>query len=212
MSKGIIYILTNPVMPGLIKIGLTEKNDVRDRVSQLYRGSTGVPVPFEIYYAAEVPNVEKVEKSLHEGFGEHRLNPKREFFRMNPERVIAMLQMVDPKTLDLDKIDIPTTEEDKEEQEILKTSRTSAPAFRFSMLGIEIGEELVFSRDSNIKCTVISDRRVKYQEKEYALSALAQELLGFTYGVQGPLYWTYKGKLLTDLREEKEKELIDSDE
>ncbi|MGL5255125.1 MAG: GIY-YIG nuclease family protein [Brevinema sp.] len=161
-------------------------------------------MPFEIYYAAEVPNVEKVEKSLHNGFVDHRISPKREFFRMNPELVIAMLQMVDPKALDLDKIDVPTTAEDKEEQEILKTSRRPAPRFNFTMLGIEQGEELIFVRDDSIKCSVVSDREVEYQGKKYFLSSLSQELLGYKYGVQGPNFWIYKGKLLTEIREEKE--------
>ena len=51
-----VYILTNEAMPGLIK-------------KQLY--STGVPLPFELFYACEVSNCVSVESKLHDAFGDH---------------------------------------------------------------------------------------------------------------------------------------------
>lgn len=35
----IVYVLTNPAMPGLVKIGYTTQEDVKMRIAQLY--STG---------------------------------------------------------------------------------------------------------------------------------------------------------------------------
>ncbi|MFN3446329.1 MAG: GIY-YIG nuclease family protein, partial [Bacteroidia bacterium] len=43
MEQGLIYILTNPAMPGLVKIGKTNRADVKQRMFELY--STGGPVP-----------------------------------------------------------------------------------------------------------------------------------------------------------------------
>lgn len=77
-SPGIVYILSNPAMPNIIKLGITTQEDVKLRMAQLY--STGVPLPFECVYAAKVSNFEKVEKALHTAFGPDRVNPKREFF------------------------------------------------------------------------------------------------------------------------------------
>jgi hypothetical protein len=56
---GIIYILTNEAMPGYIKIGKT--GDLGTRVKDLSR-ATGVPLPFEVFYAAEVDDVDFVER------------------------------------------------------------------------------------------------------------------------------------------------------
>lgn len=41
----IVYVLTNPSMPGLVKIGKTTQKEVSERMTQLY--TTGVPTPFE---------------------------------------------------------------------------------------------------------------------------------------------------------------------
>jgi len=43
MEYGIVYLLTNPVMPGLVKIGMTTQEDIDKRMKELY--TTGVPVP-----------------------------------------------------------------------------------------------------------------------------------------------------------------------
>jgi len=51
-NLGIIYVLTNPAMSGLVKIGKTSRNSVDGRLNELY--STGVPVPFECAFAARV--------------------------------------------------------------------------------------------------------------------------------------------------------------
>ena len=46
-NYGIVYALTNPAMPGLVKIGMTSKLEIDQRKNQLYFGSSGVPLPFE---------------------------------------------------------------------------------------------------------------------------------------------------------------------
>lgn len=48
-KQGIVYILSNEAMPGLLKIGLTTRKDLSARLRELY--TTGVPVPFRCEYA-----------------------------------------------------------------------------------------------------------------------------------------------------------------
>lgn len=85
----IVYVLTNPAMPGLIKIGRTTQEDANSRIAQLY--GTGVPVPFRLEFACKVPNSDEVETALHIAFAPWRVNPKREFFRMEADQAIAIL-------------------------------------------------------------------------------------------------------------------------
>jgi hypothetical protein len=77
----------------LVKIGYTSQADAKDRIAQLY--GTGVPVPFNLEYAARVDNAEKVEEALHTAFAPNRINPKREFFRIEPEQAIAILRILE---------------------------------------------------------------------------------------------------------------------
>ena len=71
---GIVYVLTNPAMPGLVKIGMTSRNNIDERMKELY--GTGVPVPFECKYACKVKSsdCEKIEKALHTAFAPDRIN------------------------------------------------------------------------------------------------------------------------------------------
>ena len=76
MSKGIIYVLSNPAMPDIVKIGKT--TNINQRLSSLY--SSGVPLPFKCVYAKEVDDMNFAEVKLHAGLSSTRINEKREFF------------------------------------------------------------------------------------------------------------------------------------
>lgn len=41
-NYGIVYVLTNPAMPGLVKIGMTNRDSVDARLKELF--NTSVPV------------------------------------------------------------------------------------------------------------------------------------------------------------------------
>ena len=89
MSK-IVYVLTNPVVPGVLKIGKTDRDDVAKRVKELF--TTGVPVPFDCVYAANVKDNTETEQTLHKKFASQRINPKREFFWLSPKEAVDALK------------------------------------------------------------------------------------------------------------------------
>lgn len=82
MSKGYVYILTNPSMPGLVKIGKTTR-DPESRAHELYQ--TGVPTPFVVHGSFKTPDCDWLEISLHREFAEVRVNDSREFFQMSAD-------------------------------------------------------------------------------------------------------------------------------
>ena len=200
----IVYLLTNPVMPDLVKIGRTA--NLEERLRSLSTHS-GVPVPFEVFYACEVSDSAKVERQIHEGFGDHRINPKREFFRINPERILAILKLVELR-------DVTPAEdvvEDRVEQDSLNRERNRRENFKFSILGLKTGSVLTFLRDESIQATVIDDRRISFEGKETSLSSSALEILRTRYGyraktIAGPQYWCFEGKTLSEMRQELETE------
>jgi len=86
----IVYVLTNPAMPSLVKIGFAENEGANTRIAALY--STGVPVPFTIEFAAKVAVPYRVEEALHVAFAPYRVNPRREFVRIEPDQAIANIE------------------------------------------------------------------------------------------------------------------------
>lgn len=184
-------------MPDLVKIGKT--TDLESRLRSLSTHS-GVPVPFECYYACEVADSGKVERALHDAFGDHRINPRREFFRLNPERAVAILELVAIQ------IATPTTEiaEDQAELDALHREQTRREQFRFSMVDIQPNAILKFSKDETITARVVDDKRIEFEGEITSTSAAATKLLhriGWTLrAAQGPLYWLYEGETLAERR------------
>jgi hypothetical protein len=77
-------------MPGLYKIGMTDKDDLAVRMKELY--TTGVPLPFDCVYACIVSDNAKTEKMMHTKFAKLRVNPRREFFKLKPSRIVEALK------------------------------------------------------------------------------------------------------------------------
>ena len=76
MKNGWIYILSNPSMPGLVKIGETA-DDPHVRAISLY--STGVPDPFKVEYIAFVNDYVNLEREIHHSLYEYRKSKKESF-------------------------------------------------------------------------------------------------------------------------------------
>lgn len=79
-DPGWIYVLTNPSMPNLVKIGRTER-DPETRISELST-PTGVPTPFRLVYKALVSDCSSAEELVHSILSQrgYRISNKREFF------------------------------------------------------------------------------------------------------------------------------------
>jgi hypothetical protein len=82
MSKGYIYILSNPAMPGILKIGVTERSGAH-RARELYSGASGVPSPFRLEFDVTVRSASLRERYVHDALAIHRVNDSREFFRVD---------------------------------------------------------------------------------------------------------------------------------
>ena len=199
----IVYILTNEAMPGLVKIGLTN-DSVESRVGQLSSHS-GIPLPFECYFAAEVKDCDRLEKTLHQLFSENRINPKREFFKIDPEKVVLAISIGEFK-----EVTPGAAEIDKDEQEALEKAKARRPRLKLDALGIKPGDVLTCSRDDTITATVVDGGKVNYQNEIMSLSAAALKALhslGYTTpAASGTWYWKFEGELLDERRQRIEAE------
>ena len=201
-SSQIVYVLTNPAMPGLVKIGKTTQLEVDDRMRQLY--GTGVPVPFDCAFACQVRDASEVEKALHLAFGANRINPNREFFRIEPERVIAILRLlkVDDITKQFEEtIESDVTAVDRQSAQTLKEARR--PRMNFHELGIPDGAVLV-SKDGAHQAVVASDKKVQFNGETCSLTSATRKILGLPddYPLQPSPYWTFNGKTVKEIYED----------
>lgn len=196
---GIVYVLSNPAMPNLIKIGFTSNMDVKTRMAQLYQ--SGVPLPFECVYAAKVTDCEKVEKALHTAFGPDRINPKREFFEIEAEQAITII-----KLLEIEDVTPKVAEEREVVDEIDRDAgevyaKKKRPRFSFADMNIPVSSVLVCVVNGET-VTVMSDRTVNFRGEETSLTYATRIILDNSYHVAPGQYWTYNGKKLREIYNE----------
>jgi len=84
-----VYVLTNPSMPGMVKIGYTNRLS-EDRTHDLY--GTSIPLPFNVEYRRITSNPTAVERRAHELLSHRRINPRREFFSTDPLEAAAVVE------------------------------------------------------------------------------------------------------------------------
>lgn len=189
-KSGIIYILTNVAMPGYIKIGFT--TDLSTRLKSLDR--TGVPLPFEVYYAAKVEDMQREEGWLHQVFGDRRVRDNREFFKINPEYAALALKRVSQGEQE-----VPTNATPSELEEI-EEEKARRSRFHFANYQIPLGSKLVFTRNPEVIVTVVENDKIALDGVVDSLSSTAQRLLGYKHRPQGTQYFLYNGEILDDLR------------
>ncbi len=90
MKKGLVYVLVNAAMPGLVKIGSTTRG-LQERIREL-SADTGVPTPFAEAYSAEFFDPEKIERQIHSALTDFRCHNRREFFRLKVSEAIQKIQ------------------------------------------------------------------------------------------------------------------------
>ena len=199
MKDGIVYVLTNPAFPNLVKIGITTRDQVQIRMAELY--TTGVPLPFKCVYAGKVDNPKKVEGALHHAFLNSRVNPSREFFDIDESQAIAVLKLISNEEVtpiisnELDKVDEISKKAGK------KYSRSKRPPLNFVEMGIKIGET-ISTADGLISCKIVEEKKVEYENEIMSLTRLTRKLKDIDYDFQPGPHWFYNGKSLKDIYDE----------
>ncbi len=199
-KSGTVYVLKNEAMPGYIKIG--KAKDLKQRIACL--DTSGIPLPFECFYARRVMDAGFVESRLHAAFGELRIRKSREFFKVLPERVKAALEIAPGEEVAIDERSVVETQDDFDS---LAKAKTKRPPFRFSLVGIKPGTMLVHTHDPNATCTVNDDKRIVFEGKLMSLShsaGIVMKRKGLNDQVAGTDYWTLDGVTLWDLRNQAE--------
>ncbi|MEY2862195.1 MAG: hypothetical protein RL392_2653 [Pseudomonadota bacterium] len=93
MSAGYVYILINPAMPGLAKVGKTTRTS-KERQLEL-SSATGVPSPFILAYEHPVANCHAAESWVHAELDRrgYRASASREFFTAPLHEIVSVVVM-----------------------------------------------------------------------------------------------------------------------
>lgn len=207
-ESGFVYILTNPSFKeDWVKIGKSSRPvDVRSKELD----NTAVPLPFEIYATLKTVKYNEVEKLVHKTIDrltDLRIRQNREFFNVSPGVALSILKDI-ASTLDDAEIfeaNKPVDSSDGDDNNVHAEKRGR---FKFSLVDIPIGSELIFI-PTGIKVKVASDDTIEYQDRIYKLSPfvgtfMPEDKRNNSGAYQGAKFFSYKGKMLDNLRKELE--------
>lgn len=193
----IVYILTNEAMPGYIKIGRTGTS-LEQRMRELDKTST--PLPFQCYYAARVDDDQKLERTLHAAFGDHRVRASREFFRLDPYKARVVIEL-----LALEEVIPGMDVVDKEGEIALQIATKNSGRYNFGENLIPVGATLEYVSDRSVTCNVFDDNNVDFAGEICSVSRAAllanKQRGGRATALSGTAYWLYQGETLSSIRE-----------
>ena len=166
MSKGYIYIMTNPALHDMVKIGYA--TDVEKRRQQL--STTALPYDYEIYATYETSgNLEdkKLHKLIDNLNSDLRVSKNREFFVMAPEDAYELLESIAIISGTQDKLKLAKEPSDSEKEQTIKR-----PPIDFYKCGLKDGDILVCKDDPSIVVTIKGNHKVLYNDELTSLSAI----------------------------------------
>ncbi|MDE5636769.1 MAG: GIY-YIG nuclease family protein [Alistipes sp.] len=215
-EQGYVYILTNPSFKeDWVKIGKSARPvDIRSKELD----NTAVPLPFEIFATMRTCKYNEVEKLVHKTIDrltDLRIRQNREFFNVAPKMALDIFRDI---AMTVDDAEVVVYHENRPVPGDAVTMRPKREVkrsrFRFSMCGIEIGEEILFV-PSRLAVKVASDDSVEYEGRIYKLSPfvgtfMPEEKRNASGAYQGAKYFSYGGRILDDLRREREAECCET--
>jgi hypothetical protein len=87
-----VYILSNPIQPGIFKIGYTAQTP--DERARQISNATGVALPYEVAWAFRCFNAEQLEGAVHHALNKYRVNSQREFFQISLEEAKETIELI----------------------------------------------------------------------------------------------------------------------
>lgn len=193
MAKGYIYIMTNPCLKDMVKIGYA--TDVEERRKQL--STTALPYEYEIFATYETSGKledKKLHKLIDNLNPDLRVSKSREFFVMSAEDAYALLEAIATISGSQDRLArcCPGG------QSITDSRKVKKPPVNFAKCGIPIGAELVYVDDPDVRVTVATERKVQYNDELTSLSAIVKGIKGIRTAA-GPSYFTYNGEVVSEI-------------
>jgi hypothetical protein len=203
-----VYVLVNPAFDNYVKVGRT--TNLEQRLRSL--DNTSVPLPFRCVFAVEVDDDVAVERLVHAAFADHRTRVGREFFEIDPQRVISALKLTAGRDV-TPRYDVA---EDEEGLVALERAENRTRIVGLFDIGLKAGDLLKFASDDTISATVVSNKKVNFEGALESVSSAALKVLnaaGYSWRtVNGWQYWQHDGETLSERRKRIDEESFDIDQ
>lgn len=162
----------------------------------------------------------EVEKLVHKTINrltDLRIRQNREFFNVSPQMALEIFRDI---AMTIDDAEVVLYHENKPIDDnkpivIPPKREVKRSRFKFSMCDIKIGELITFI-PTRIVVKVASDDSIEYDGRIYKLSPfvgtfMPEDKRNISGAYQGAKYFSHKGRILNDLRKEKEIKQIEEE-
>ncbi len=201
MAKGIIYIMTTSVN-GLIKIGKTD--NFKNRMQILEQNGYWNVSGLKRFYAVRVNDYDKKEKLIHTMFSKSQVS-NSELFALDKQIAKELLESFDGEQIYPEINTSKPNPKAKKSKKTAPTEKSRVSRLFLKDIGIPKGATLSYVDDPSITCTVVDAAKniVEYNGSKFSLSGFVKFLKNDGQQYRGSLHLMYKGKRLTQIREEK---------
>lgn len=210
-EKGFVYILKDTHFKRGAKIG--RAHDVEKRMRPMRTANPWLSV----YLKVETSKWMELEKAVHniiKFVAKTKQVKNSEFYLIEPEKAkrimleFAPLFAKDDFVIYLEDGTVANTQNSTEKAtnvSLRKPPAVSGKATGFSALGIKPGDELLFV-PTGLKVTVADEKTIEYCGERFSLSGFTKKHIpnpNASGAYQGPKYFSFKGRILLDIREDK---------
>lgn len=225
---GFVYVLTNECLKPIDNVTVVKNGKTTNLPHRLGNLNSAVYTNFKPILTIETNACNYLEDRI---FNTHALAKTRkegtEFFVCLPDIVVAEIKRIvrkfkrDGYTAKLKRckrdVDLGRSATViKKNQELISTKKAvkkptertkpRTDPFSFDKVGIAKGEKLVFI-PTEITVTVADEKKIEYKGATYSLSGFCKQFMpqkNASGAYAGPKYFSYKGKMLSLLRKERE--------
>ena len=206
-----------------VKIG-----NAKDFTSRLGSLNTAVYENFDFHLGIKTDDVVGLEGIIHTALQDYRIYTRdgdaTEFFACPLDEVVGRIKnlIVRGHKMDVEeykggkvigrsgaKIRANIKKHETSRRNVVKRQSRhtkKAKAFSFLDVNILVGTKLVFI-PTGVEVVVTGDKKIKYKNVQYSLSGFCKEFMpnrSASGAYQGPKYFSFNGKILDDIRKERE--------
>lgn len=222
-QAGIVYVLTNECLKPIDNVPVVKIGKTRDLARRLGNLNSAVYTNFKPILTIKTNAYNYLEDRI---FNTHALAKTRkegtEFFVCQLNTVVKQIEYIvrkfkrDGYTAEIERwnrdVDLgrsATVIKKNQKNAVKKPTERAKPRtdpFSFDKVGIAKGEKLVFI-PTEITVTVADEKKIEYKGATYSLSGFCKQFMpqkNASGAYEGPKNFSYKGKMLSLLRKERE--------